>query len=90
MRITDPNQNEFALPPHIRLSVCHICQRFMIPFEPRREELTTTMHYRAMGKITERANTRAANDRPWCKDCRREFYDVLKNEKLNSQAEEAA
>jgi len=36
------------------------------------------MHYRAMGIIGQRANSRTPDtDRPWCRDCRKAHFDRL-------------
>ena len=78
MQITDNHCNTLELPPATRLSVCSVCLRFQIPIDPRREELGDTMHYRAMGIIGQRANSRTPDtDRPWCRDCRKAHFDRL-------------
>ena len=87
MQITDNHFNILELPPATRLSVCSICQRFQIPIDAKREELTATMVYRVNEIIVQRANTRVPEtDRPWCTSCRREYYDLKKAEQSNGEA----
>lgn len=86
MQITDPHFNDLELPPTTRLSVCSICQRFQIPHDSRRDELSATMVYRATGLIAQRANSRVPQtDRPWCTACRRDYFEARQNELLNRE-----
>ncbi len=77
MQITDPHFNSLDLSAATRLSVCSICQRFQIPYDAKRDELTDTMVYRARGWIGQSANSRVPEtNRPWCTDCRLVHFEA--------------